>query len=502
MLKNESVNVEVISYKEDNKYIIYKVQIKTRTKKQWLLDKRYSQFEELNKKLQEMFQNLPQLPKKSFITVFVGKSKEELEDRRVGLDTYLKNLIVRKDIFNCQILREFLELDKMDDLVPPQLAFEQVLLYGVRDFIIAKEPGLLFVLNSDMSLLNRVDAYVTNMKMPWESERGEPTTQSVGRVECYQMDDQSFTKLWEREYNAQAICLYWDPASKNLLVGLDSGTINVLQISTKTNKFEESLEIEMHTERVMGLFQRKNLVNSISKDRHYRIVDLDKAQLAVDIELSQAELTYMIYNSDRYLAIVGDRAGQLFLMNVQFPKPSIIATFQFNTPFIRGIYFDDVKNYIIACGYNEGGLTVLDVGKAGQESQAKIKTKLESKIKSRELQWSRKRGELMVGNDDGTITIYNAIDLQPIYVLKAHEGAVTKLQWFEESQILMTGGKDKKLKWWQFPKDLLKKEFVEKEQQQIIAESKLLSMLKVQEDNRKKDLDSDEDDNELGQWHK
>ena len=33
MLKNESVNVEVISYKEDNKYIIYKVQIKTRTKK-------------------------------------------------------------------------------------------------------------------------------------------------------------------------------------------------------------------------------------------------------------------------------------------------------------------------------------------------------------------------------------------------------------------------------------------------------------------------------------
>ena len=57
-----------------------------------------------------MFQNLPSLPKKSFITVFVGKSKEELEDRRVGLDTYLKNLIVRKDIFNCQILREFLEV--------------------------------------------------------------------------------------------------------------------------------------------------------------------------------------------------------------------------------------------------------------------------------------------------------------------------------------------------------------------------------------------------------
>ena len=77
----------------------------------------------------------------------------------------------------------------MDDLVPPKLAFEQVLLYGVRDFVIAKEPSLLFVLNSDMSLLNRVDAYVTNMKMPWESEKGEPTTQSVGRVECYQMDD-------------------------------------------------------------------------------------------------------------------------------------------------------------------------------------------------------------------------------------------------------------------------------------------------------------------------
>jgi hypothetical protein len=42
----------------------------------------------------------------------MSKSHNDIEDRRLGLDTYLKLLVVRTDIFNSIPLREFLEIDK------------------------------------------------------------------------------------------------------------------------------------------------------------------------------------------------------------------------------------------------------------------------------------------------------------------------------------------------------------------------------------------------------
>lgn len=31
----------------------------------------------------------------------------------------------------------------------------------------------MFVITSDCSVMNRIDAYLTNMKAPWESEKGD-----------------------------------------------------------------------------------------------------------------------------------------------------------------------------------------------------------------------------------------------------------------------------------------------------------------------------------------
>jgi hypothetical protein len=59
------------------------------------------------------------------------------------------------------------------------------------------------VIDSDMNVLNRVDAYMSNMKLPWESERGEPTAVAVGRVECFMLNASNvFEKCWHREYNS------------------------------------------------------------------------------------------------------------------------------------------------------------------------------------------------------------------------------------------------------------------------------------------------------------
>ncbi|CAD8049374.1 unnamed protein product [Paramecium sonneborni] len=505
LLVNESINVTIPSYKQESSNVQYVIEIKTRNKQQWLITKRYSQFEDLHKKLILIFQDLPELPKKAFITFLVGKSKEQLEERRAGLEKYLQLLIVRREIYHSNLLRDFLQLEQCEEIIPPNLIHSTKTIMGIRDVSLS-DQGVMFLLQADMSVLNRVDAYVNNMKMPWNDEETEVKTIPVGLVECYIKQEEgefSYKRLWTKEYNTQAICMFYEPITCTLLIGLDSGNINFIKVSEKDSfqKYEQSIEIEIHISRIMGLFYRNGQIHSVSKDTHYKVIDMDQGGLKSDFSIGKHELTFLTYNEQRKISVVGNRNGQLYILNIKPVQPIVMLSVDTNTSFIRGLVLDYQKNYLISVSYDDGVICVLDVGKCLQDNIGKIKTKIQAKIKTREVQWSSKRGELFIGNDDGTVTIYNALDLQPQYVLKAHEKAITKLIWQESTQILITGGKDEFIKWWHFPKKWKAGDQDEQAKSKQLIEAKMENILKLQNQNQKIDSD-EEDETGLGNWHK
>lgn len=111
-------------------------------------------------------------------------------------------------------------------------------IHGVRDFALDVMNGLLFIVSADMNVMTRIDAYMTNMKMPWESEKGEPALIPVGVLECWIRDAEGdYKRSWTKTYNSQAISVYWDQLTFSILVGLDSGSINLLTVS-KSNDFK------------------------------------------------------------------------------------------------------------------------------------------------------------------------------------------------------------------------------------------------------------------------
>ena len=75
---------------------------------------------------------------------------------------------------------------------------------------------------------------------------------------------------------------------------------------------------------------------------------------------------------------------------------------------MRGLDIDTKKNYLFAVGYDAGEVIVYDIGPPGKEALAKDVTKLKNRAKSREVRWSPSRGEMFIGNDDGTVTIWEA----------------------------------------------------------------------------------------------
>mmetsp|Transcript_23369 Transcript_23369/g.46913 ORF Transcript_23369/g.46913 Transcript_23369/m.46913 type:complete len:161 (-) Transcript_23369:178-660(-) len=79
--------------------------------KKWSLEKRFSEFAELDSQLDEAFKSdddivLPEFPPKKF---FGSLSPALIKERREKLEKYMKSLVSDKEVFKCLPLREFLE---------------------------------------------------------------------------------------------------------------------------------------------------------------------------------------------------------------------------------------------------------------------------------------------------------------------------------------------------------------------------------------------------------
>ncbi|XP_030625643.1 sorting nexin-16 [Chanos chanos] len=95
---------------ERAKFTVYKVLVRKSQDESWVVFRRYTDFSRLNDKLKEMFPgfrlSLP--PKRWFKDNY---DTDFLEDRQLGLQAFLQNLVAHKDVANCIAVREFLCLD-------------------------------------------------------------------------------------------------------------------------------------------------------------------------------------------------------------------------------------------------------------------------------------------------------------------------------------------------------------------------------------------------------
>ncbi|KPP69149.1 hypothetical protein Z043_112117 [Scleropages formosus] len=95
---------------ERAKFTVYKILVRKSKMESWVIFRRYTDFSRLNDKLKDMFPgfrlSLP--PKRWFKNNY---NTDFLEDRQLGLQAFLQNLVAHKDISNCVAVREFLCLD-------------------------------------------------------------------------------------------------------------------------------------------------------------------------------------------------------------------------------------------------------------------------------------------------------------------------------------------------------------------------------------------------------
>ena len=73
------------------------------------MEKRFSNFSDLDGSMRSKHANLPSLPSKTF---FKLKTDDQIDNRRAQLHTYLQEIVNRPDMRTSQAFRHWLEIDE------------------------------------------------------------------------------------------------------------------------------------------------------------------------------------------------------------------------------------------------------------------------------------------------------------------------------------------------------------------------------------------------------
>ena len=496
-------------YVEGKTVTFYKIEVYDNySKETWVLEKRYSEIDFLHKTISKLYPNIPPMPGK---TLFKVKDRDQLEKRKKQLETFLIECTNRKDIVSNESFKGFLEIDKHSPEMtynPPTIIYENnELPLGVRDCFYFEEGQILFLVCCDMNITSRVDAYITNVNLPWEKKTDQHI--SVGAVFAFKVFEDKkgnsyyFEKLWAKSFPEQTGVVNFNKKELVLQVGLDFGSIIFYRTSAESKylAFDEILNYKPHTSRIMGLSydNQSGYIYSCSSDKRFMVTEFNSISNVTEVSQSAFGYTTLIQDKPNERIFLTNEGGVLSVFSTSSFPPTLVTVIQTHTTnCIRALDIEYYKQYIFT-GTNKGDISILELGKPGKEKLIKEVSYFGGNLEIRILRYNPDNHELYSGDQKGKITVWSLKTGQSIYAWQAHSGAITQMIFNRKKKQLLSVGKDKKIIYCQIPdswvSDTMKK-FEEDNMREINASRAAARLKKTQ----KEGDDDDSSDDSLDGW--
>ncbi|CAD8193573.1 unnamed protein product [Paramecium pentaurelia] len=362
----------------------------------WRLELRYSDLFDLNTILKAQFQKLPKFPGKTLSKL---TTTQELEKRRIKLNTYLSSISERLEIVTCPIFCELFEIAKYAPkyvFEQPKIINSQQHLQTIKNCQYIKEQEALLVVSSQTEGYKQLIAFMQNDE--------NSISEALGQVELFSLKDNQIVLKWSQIFDNQAQCLHYSEGA--LIVGLEKGKIIVYQLDQDLNQPQHPSNYQMHKMRVNGVFYHKlkKVIYSISQDGTFVVTQRDYLKHK-DQLLLKGELTTLLVCEYREIAFIGNSKGSVFMLdlnkeNVQYLKRvdcqvlSKIVDFAINNQ--QGFLF-------AAC--ESGYLQVIDIGSIGRESNSKTKICISTNQQTKKISYCQQRHHIYIGDTLGNVTI-------------------------------------------------------------------------------------------------
>ena len=506
------LGVEVLSYGE--KYIdgktatFYNVELMSHvTQIKWNIEKRYSEFNKIHDKLSKLFPRLPSIPGKTFTKV---TSEQALNKRKELLQLFLRDCVQRRDILQNPDFQAFLDLEKnAPEIVGNNVT--QIYDYkkcplGVRSFIVVPHREIMLVCCSNMNIISRTNVALTNLA--FGSKKGDECKIPMGAAFIYQCKPDKkeiyiIHKIWAKPFPTQTGVIYWDDKNEIYCIGLDDGRIFAYKGVPNTHYLQMSKVCELcfHTDRVMGIALEPNSMKlySCSTDRTFYVTDLTKNQVEnILINTSLSGYTNMEIDIPNKRLFLTNETGELSVYSLKTSPPALVRNLQTSSlSSIRAFHIDYQNNYIFT-GNVGGKICIMNLAPPNKERLiSEISNFGVGQQKIRVCRNDPVTYELMTGDENGRVTIWNLKTGKPIYLWEAHpKSAITQMWYQPDLHILWTGGKDLRIKMWQLPEKWVSEEVNTFEKEEVSNITAKIATEKIV----KKEGEEDSDDDDLNGW--
>jgi len=510
------LGIKVLSYAEryvDKKTAtFYKIEIKSHiTENVWNLEKRYSEFYSIHEKLNKLFPRLPQIPGKTFGRV---TSEDALNKRKELLEAFLRECVKRRDILQNSDFQKFLELEAN---APEVVGNTVSLIYdykkcpmGVRDFIVVPNREIMCVCCSNMNLISRTNVTLTNFA--FGKTKGDDCKIPMGAAFIYQCKPDpkeiyKIHKIWAKAFPVQTGVIHWEDKNEIYSIGLDDGRVLAFKGVPGTHYLEMNKVCELcfHTNRVMGVAVDPNTLKiyTCSTDKTFYMTDLTKSVVEnVLIDTSTSGYTNMELDVKNQRIFLTNETSELVVYTLKTTPPSLVRNLQTSSlSSIRAFHIDYKNNYIFT-GNVGGKICIMNLPPQNKERLiSEISNFGVGEQKIRVCTNEPNNLELITGDENGRVTIWNLKTGKPIYLWEAHpKSAITQIWYQPEVHILWTGGKDLRIKIWQLPDKWLSKEVDTFEKNEVSNLTAKLVEEKMEKINKKKEGEEDSDDDDLNGW--
>ena len=472
------------------------------TNKKWSMEKLYSDFENLHSALLQVISDPPQLSGQSLFKV---TSLDGLTQRQNLLQQFLHECCIRKDILSTDAFNEFLDLQKQAPellLNRPSLLSEfNKLPLSVQNFIYLEDDGIIFMICSDMDIKSRIEAYITNTNLPWES-KGQ-THISVGGFFVFKVlynpeKGFKFEKVYAKSFSEQTGCISWNRSSNTIHLGLDSGRILFYKLNPDSNfsQFEQYIDFKPHKDRVTGIMHDESTgyIYSVSKDKRFFVTELSYLDNPSEILEGPCGFTGLYEDKENKRIFLVNEMGMLFVYLTQNFPPLLVNNITLsNEAPIKYLEYNLIKSYIFtAC--SDGQIVILDLNKPGKEKLIKEISNFGGNMKLTVVKYYKEQNQIITGDENGRIIVWNLKIGKSIISWNAHIGPITQMWFLPSIKLIISSGKDKYMRTWRLPEKWQNEDIIKFEQMEIKNISDTKAQIKIQETlNKQEDYNSDED---------
>ena len=504
--------IEYVDKNIDNSQVIfYRIKVTDHiNNKSWTVEKRYNDFVNIHKKLSINFSDMPNIPGKTFFKV---SDFAQIKKRKDGLQFFIKSCVNRKDIYSSTDFKNFLEIKKHSPHLcgnNPELVGAFSITQTVRDFQYLPEEKILFLCSAEMSLIERVDSKIPDFKSTNEINNPQGFAYIYSVEESY--NTYSFKELWKKKFKGRVKSIYYDKEYNLYFIGRTDGYISIYSLNKKSNFKIADLVVELrnHLSSVTGIWYDSyyKRLYSVSTDKRFASSEIYNNKKLTEINKSQAEYTRLKPDIKKYLLITATEGGVVDIYSYKnFPPNKISSTSITSLGNIRDFYINNIHNYIYTCD-TKGKISILDFGSSNSKSFLEI-SQFKGKNPLRNIIYDENKKNLITGDEIGNITIWDMKTGQPIFSWVAHSNStITKLYYDKVDRILVSGAKDKSLKFWKLPNDWLNEDVVKFENEVLkninneIARRRIKAQNEFEEAIENDDFDSDfSQEDDLNGWN-